>query len=59
MGTFFLVILEVNECVCVCVCVCFIAFGDSDPSMREDREDRDAYRRGGPECESVGCCVGF
>ena len=50
-------------CVCVvcvvCVCVCFIAFGDSDSSMLEDREDRDAYRRGGLECESVGCCVGF
>ncbi len=28
------------------------AFGDGDPSMREDRDDRDAYRRG-PDCEST------
>ena len=28
-------------------------FGDGDRSMREEREDRDAYRRGGPgDCKS-------
>ena len=30
----------------VCCCVCVLAgFGEGDRTMREDREDRDAYRR--------------
>ena len=32
------------------MCVC-VFHSDSESSMREDREDRDAYRRGGPEEE--------
>ena len=37
----------------------FIAgFGDSDRGgMREDREDRDAYRRGTGDCEHHTYCV--
>ena len=36
-------------CVCVCVCVCGVCvcagFGEGDRAAREEREDREAYRR--------------